>query len=232
MDIFWRLVLAHFLTDFTLQTNAMAAWKRKSVWGGAAHSLVFLVTGSILCFHSLGDTWTIFLNCLALPGWAALALLTLSHFLEDEWRVKCIKVRKTADSFGFFLWDQAIHLLLIFVFTPCLAPQPPEKWAMLAILFVLTTHFTTIFVYYIDKDFFGYTRLLIQEKYYAMAERLVTGLAVLLPGWWSVAFVVVWLTRVVVRRSSRKYDFSWFSIIAGNTLALLFGLIARLVYYR
>ena len=44
MAIFWRLILAHFLADFTFQTNAVASWKRQSVWGMAVHVLTLTAT--------------------------------------------------------------------------------------------------------------------------------------------------------------------------------------------
>ena len=37
MEIFWRLVLGHLIGDFTLQTNYIAAWKRRSVLGMVVH---------------------------------------------------------------------------------------------------------------------------------------------------------------------------------------------------
>jgi hypothetical protein len=231
MQIFWRLVLAHFLADFTLQTSFIVNWKRKNSWGGLVHSAIFLVCSLLFCLPLLSEPWPMPGNLFVLPGWLALLILSALHFVVDAWRVWAIKKRKMPDSFLFFLSDQFIHLLLIFLFSPYRTPFVSEKWVYLTILLVLVTDFSTIFLYFLEKDLFGYTRLLMQQKFYAMAERLVTALALLLPGWWALAFLVVWLTRLSVNRTHDKYDFSWFNILAGNALAVLFGIIGRYIYY-
>jgi hypothetical protein len=45
MKIFFRLVLAHLLTDFVLQTNFIANWKKRSFYGVLAHSFTFFILG-------------------------------------------------------------------------------------------------------------------------------------------------------------------------------------------
>ena len=55
MDIFWRLVLAHLLADFTFQTDFIAKWKRESIFGGLIHSFIFFVCASLLCFARLHE---------------------------------------------------------------------------------------------------------------------------------------------------------------------------------
>ena len=81
MIIFWRLVLAHFLTDFTFQTNKIAEWKRKSIYGVLFHSFVFLLFSSILTWKYLGEVWW------KLPGTISIVLLALIHSAEDYYRV-------------------------------------------------------------------------------------------------------------------------------------------------
>ena len=44
MVIFWRLLLAHLLADFTLQLDIVNRLKRKSAWGMQLHCLTHLVT--------------------------------------------------------------------------------------------------------------------------------------------------------------------------------------------
>ena len=168
MQIFWRLILAHLLTDFTLQTNFIAGWKRKNLWGGMAHSLVFFVCSWVLCYGRLTDVWVTFGNNVVIQGWTAITLLTILHFLEDEWRVWTIQRLNSPDNIWFFLWDQFIHFVLIFVFFPVQNGFNPEKGILLAILFILTTHYATIFIYYMEKDFFGHAELITEKKYYSM----------------------------------------------------------------
>lgn len=231
MQVLWRLVLAHFLTDFTFQTNFVANWKREKLWGALFHSGLFFVCGAALCFNNLGEVWFSVKNIIVLKGWVTLAILTLLHFIEDEWRVWTIKKMKSPDILPFFLWDQFIHLMFIFVFAPKEDGLVSEKWVLLAILLILVTHFTTIMIYYIEKDIFGKTKVLTQEKYYSMSERVVTGMILLLPGWWALGVLVFWLARAVINRVKGNFEFSWTNIIVGNLLAIVFGFCARLIYY-
>ncbi|MBN1823880.1 MAG: DUF3307 domain-containing protein [Endomicrobiales bacterium] len=232
MQILWRLVLAHFLADFTLQTNFIADWKRRNVLGGFTHSFIFFVCGVALCFNYLGDTWLNIGNIVALNGWVSLSILTFLHFLEDEWRGWTIKKLNTPDNFFFFIWDQFIHLLLIFVFFPNQIGIYPEKWVLFAILFILATHFTSVFVYFLEKDLFGDSKVLVVEKYYSMAERLATAFCLLLPGAWGFSFLGVWLLMVFVYRYLRVKEYSLLNIVVGNLMAVLFGFAARVIYYK
>lgn len=232
MEIFWRLVLAHLLADFTFQTDFIAGWKRKNILGGLAHSLIFLVCSGILCYGYLNDVWISIGNQIFVSGWIALLLLTVFHFLEDEWRIWTIEKLNSSDSIVFFLWDQFIHLVLIFVFIPREAGGFfPVKWISLAIIFVLTTHFTSVFTYYFEKDILGHAKLLAKEKYQSMLERIVTILTLLLPGPAAFAVLILWLARVFVYHSKHDHEFSWIDVIIGNLMAALFGIIARNVYY-
>lgn len=231
--IFWRLILAHLLIDFTLQTNFIAEWKKRNVWGALLHAMLFLVVGTALCWGYLTDIWVMAANnTIIIQGWMALVLLTILHFMEDEWRVWTIQKLNSKDSFAFFIWDQVIHIVLIFVFFPVQFGIHPESWVLLAIIFVLTTHFTTIFIYYLEKDIFGQTQVLVHNKYFSIIERLATALALLLPGWWGLSFLVIWAVRYMLTIFRVKPDgFSWTNILVGNAMAAIFGFLARLVYY-
>jgi len=231
--ILWRLILAHLLIDFTFQTNFIAEWKKRNVWGAALHSALFLAVGSILCWGYLTDIWMIVGGQFIIQGWMAILLLTMLHFFEDEWRVWTIQKLNSPDTFVFFIWDQVIHIVMILVFFPAqFGIKTDETWVILAILFILTTHFTTIVIYYIEKDRFGHTEVLTHGKYYFMAERLLVAVCILLPGAWALSFLGIWLIRLAITRIWKKLLVtSWTNIMVGNALAIVFGILARLVYY-
>ena len=107
----------------------------------------------------------------------------------------------------------------------------PENWVLLAILFVIVTHFTTITIYFIEKDFFGGDFPEADEKYISMAERLIVTACFLLPGFWWTGLVAVWIGWVLVNKFRKTYDFSWVSIIVGNSTALVCGILARSLFY-
>src|SRR4051812_43217922 len=116
MIIFWRLVLAHILGDFTLQFNAIAHWKRHSKWGMAVHVLTHPIVSGALTWPFLGRVW-IETRWLHLPGWLCVLLIGFFHYLEDEWRVWSIQKTGAPDSTVFFFWDQAVHLAVILAFS-------------------------------------------------------------------------------------------------------------------
>jgi hypothetical protein len=234
MEIFWRLLFGHLLADFTLQTNFINRWKRRSTWGMLAHCSVHPLCYAALAFHSLGRDW-IALGSLQLKGWACILILFAAHYLEDEWRVTTIFRYKTPDNTLYFLWDQVIHAALIFAVSPLSLGSGellvPEKWPVLGCLAVLLTHMTTVATYFLEKDFYGGEYPGFDEKYLGMAERTVLGLSFLLPqnGWLLVA--PAWLAGMGVLRSRRLLDLSWFSFGFGAVVSVVCGVFARAVYY-
>ena len=107
----------------------------------------------------------------------------------------------------------------------------PEPWVFIAILFVIVTHFTTITIYFIEKDFFGAHFPATDEKYISMAERLIVTGCFLLTGNWWIVLVAVWLGWILLNKRRKIYDFSWTSIILGNLTAVLCGILSRKFFY-
>src|SRR5258708_13254069 len=83
MIIFWRLVLAHFIADFTFQTNHIANWKRQSKWGMIVHVITHPITSYALTWPYLSMPWER-TRCVHLHGWICVAFLALFHGLQDE----------------------------------------------------------------------------------------------------------------------------------------------------
>ncbi|MBI4387005.1 MAG: DUF3307 domain-containing protein [Elusimicrobia bacterium] len=235
MIIFWRLLFGHFLADFTFQTNFINAWKRRSLKGllvhCGMHPLFYLVlTWPYLDWHWVNTPW------LRLSGWSCILIIFVLHFLEDFWRIHTIEHYRTPDNTIYLLWDQVIHFACLFVFLPIgLSDMSdgwvPEKWPVVGILAIGVTHFATVFIYFLEKDFFGGSYPGTDEKYLAILMRLVWGLCFLLPGsWWSVP-VLLWGLNLIYLKRRRIIDFSWFSINLGGVLCVVFGWLARLVWY-
>ncbi len=233
MGIFWKLLLGHLLADFTFQTNFINRWKRSSLWGMLVHCAIHPVCYALLAYGALSEPW-IRLGALALPGWACILLLFVVHFIEDEWRVLTIFHYKTPDNFLYFVWDQVIHWALIFAVAPIRMEGAasflmPQKWPVLMCLLVLATHFSAVAGYFLEKDIYGRSFPIFDEKYLGMAERLVLGLCFLLPqnGWMIAA--PVWLAGMLLLR--RLLDFSWFSFGCSAVMGVACGVLARGVYY-
>ena len=120
MEIFWRLVFGHLIADFTLQTNFIAKWKRKNIWGVVVHSLIHPLIYTLLLMHYLSAVW-MQIGRVSLHGYTCLLIIFTLHFIEDEWRVLSVQKKSTADNTFFYVWDQSIHYLTLFIFSPALA---------------------------------------------------------------------------------------------------------------
>jgi hypothetical protein len=225
MIVFWRLVLAHIIADFTLQTNYIADWKRVSRWGMTVHVLTHPLCAAILTWPFLWQPW-FQTRWFHLDGWLCVPLLTFFHWLEDEWRVYAIRATGSPDSTGFFLWDQVVHLTLILALSPTLPGMPGEKTVQLLLCAVLLAHFTSVLIYFLERDLWGVSHVLEQKKYQYMGERFLGAALFLLPGVWFL-LVVGWLGWVVSLYYRRTQERTWVHLVVGNCAVVLLGLIAR-----
>ncbi|MBI4370742.1 MAG: DUF3307 domain-containing protein [Elusimicrobia bacterium] len=237
MEILWRLLFGHLLADFTFQTDFINRWKRRSFWGVLVHSLMHPAFYLVLCRPFLGDIWVAG-PWLRLNGWECLAIVFATHLLEDWWRVHAIRAYGMPDNTLFFLWDQVIHYAVIFAVVPMAAADAastgffPEKWPVLGCLFILTTHACTVLVYFLEKDLHGAEFPGFDEKYLAMAERLVLALCLLFPSpAGAAALAAVWLIVMLFLRRGGLFDLTAFAFYLGSGLSLLCGLAARALYY-
>jgi hypothetical protein len=238
MEIFWRLVLAHFIADFTLQTNRIASWKRESRWGMFAHILTHpLVTlavvvlprsfvdgspwnGSWLTLHWVATPW------FSLPGWVCISLIAIFHWLEDEWRVWSIQKTGSPDSTGFFLWDQVVHLTIILAVSPAIPGMTISPWVLPVLCAVLLAHFVSVLIYFIENDLWGASEALGAAKYRFIGERFVGAGLFLLPGAWFLLAGgwIGWVAYLQLRKSQER---TWVHLVIGNASVVLLGLLAR-----
>lgn len=225
MEIFTRLLFGHLLADFTFQTNFIADWKRHSFKGLLVHVGIHPVCYVLLTWPFLNQSWVHYGN-LALNGWACISIATFVHFLEDWFRVRQI-AQGWNDNTLFYLWDQAIHILVLWLLSPGTSQSIESTWPLLGTLFVLVTHCATVTIWFIEKDIYGRPYPETEEKYISILQRLVVWLAFFLPyPWWLVVLGIILFTfgrHVWMRR----VDFSWASVFMGNVIAIGCGLIGR-----
>lgn len=239
MLIFWRLVFGHFLADFTLQSNRVNELKRDSHAGMLIHCLTHPLCYILLTFPYLSDVW---IRILGVPihGWTAITLITLIHYAEDVWRVHNIKRVGLPDNTLYLIWDQVIHLSAIFVFFGTDAGQEdwhtliPEAWPVLGTLAVLSTHFSVVFIYFIEKDWQHKSYPHDWEKHVAIAERGLAFLTLALISdlrWaWLGALTALLAPRILAMRINRSIErppsVAW---ALGGLIALGSGFLGRLL---
>jgi hypothetical protein len=225
MEIFWRLVLAHFIADFTFQTNKVATWKRESRVGMLIHVLTHPAVTYALTWPFLSMNW-VQTPWIHLNGWICVALLALLHWLEDEWRVWSIKETGSPDSTGFFLWDQVVHLVMILAVSPTLMDAPVDAWLPPVLCAVLLAHFISVLVFFLENDLWGTSNVLGDRKYLYMGERLIGASLFLLPGpLFLLAFG--WLGWMAYLHYYKSHERTWIHLIVGNMSVVLLGLLAR-----
>ncbi|MEK7786745.1 MAG: DUF3307 domain-containing protein [Chloroflexota bacterium] len=238
MEIFWRLMFGHLLSDFTFQTNFINRWKRTSFAGLLVHCVMHPLFYIALVWPYLDAYWVenVFFR---LNGWTCIAIIFLTHLLEDWWRIYTINKYGMPDNTFFFTWDQVIHFTVIFAVAPLSMASAaygagffPEKWSVLGCLFVLATHTCTVVIYFLEKDLQGADYPSNDEKYLAMAERLILALCFLFPGVAGAAgLATAWLCVMFFLRRKRLFDLTTFTFYMGAILAVACGLAARAIYY-
>jgi hypothetical protein len=96
--ILLKLICAHIICDFLLQTkktvnNKRSNNKRKKIYSLAIHSLIHAIVSYVIVAQ-----WS---------GWYIPIILFITHFLIDWWK----SLKK--DSISYFILDQCLHLLVI-----------------------------------------------------------------------------------------------------------------------
>lgn len=229
MLILSLLLLGHFIADFTLQTNKVAQWKRVSQWGMAVHVLCHPLAYVALLWPYLGMSWMT-VGTRSLSGWACVGLISLLHWIEDEWRVWAIR-RGARDSTAFLFWDQAVHVAVIWAFAPHWPDLRPTFWVMPAIVIVLLAHFTSVLIYFVEHDLGIASTVLSQRKYLLMAERLLgAGLFVLPAPFYLAGFA--WVGGIVARHISGDAPRSRAHLAIGLGSTILAGFSLRFLLPR
>ncbi len=106
MFLFYRLLLAHIIADFPLQTNQIFKVKTNTEWGVLIHTLIVLIFSILFTFPYLENPKVIII----------LLIIFLSHTVIDKLKLEHSKKTKN-QSIRILLLDQALHITIIAVLT-------------------------------------------------------------------------------------------------------------------
>jgi len=106
MHLFYRLLLAHIIADFPLQTNIVFNLKAYKKWGVMLHSSIVLLLSLILSIEYLVQIKVVII----------IITIFITHTIIDKFKIKITKKYKNHDLF-FFIIDQLLHILIIFILT-------------------------------------------------------------------------------------------------------------------
>jgi hypothetical protein len=99
MALFWRLLLAHLVADFPLQTDAVFSVKKEKGWGVLLHGTLFGLVAVLLARPFLRSG----------AVWGGLLILWLLHMVIDKAKLILIG-RGREDHLAYFLLDQLLHI--------------------------------------------------------------------------------------------------------------------------
>lgn len=104
MFLFYRLLLAHIIADFPMQTNQIFKVKANTEWGVLIHTLIVLIFSIFFAFPYLEDPKVIII----------LLVIFLSHTVIDKLKMEYSKKTKN-QGIRILLLDQALHVAIIAV---------------------------------------------------------------------------------------------------------------------
>ncbi|MEN3013847.1 MAG: DUF3307 domain-containing protein [Endomicrobiia bacterium] len=226
MKIFFRLLLAHLLTDFTLQTNFIAKWKRKNFTGVIVHSFIFFILGLILTWEDINKIW--FDYPFQLSGFVCLIILFILHIIEDEYRAYTVRNYHIQDNLLFFIWDQFIHITFLYIFSPY-RELSFEKWVIILCILIVGTHVLSVILFYFDtlfcKEEIAYKNF--QNKYIYIFLRLLIILTFLLPNYLIfISFLFIPVNFFIYRRLKKLSLVSfWINLIMPYFLGFIIYII-------
>ncbi len=106
MFLFYRLLLAHIIADFPMQTSQIFKVKTNTEWGILIHTLIVLIFSILFTFPYLEDPKVIII----------IIIIFLSHTVIDKLKMEYSKKTKN-QSIRILLLDQALHIAIIAVLT-------------------------------------------------------------------------------------------------------------------
>ena len=232
MTLFWRMVLAHLLADFTLQFSFVAKWKREKWFGMPLHCLTHFFTLIVLTWPFLGQNWAF-----GIKGWVACAIITIIHYVIDIARVFAIRHLRLRDGLALLALDQILHYAVLFMFYAPVSVLPGQeiiasKWFIIFSLFVLASHASSVLIYYFDKEIDSKIVFpSLGEQYFLIAERIVLMLFFFLPGIFWMPFAFLWSVQLIMIKTYRVIDISMTGAIISFIVPIVCGTAGRIAFY-
>ncbi len=242
MNLFWLLLLAHFIADFPLQSDKIFALKSKYKWGVLPHIFISFITNLIVAFPYLG-----FRNF-----WFAVFFLVGVHFLLD-WSKILLTQKFLKDSLFVFILDQLFHISFIWLICYYLfdIPSPDIKNKFVTEFYlnkkVILTFSGLIFSIFGGGVIIHYIRKIVHrqkpdesekevlfpdvsKRRIGYLERLFSTSGVILGGWFFVLVPLAFVPRLMVRGKIDGAEFLMINLVSGIFISIGTGLFVHLVW--
>jgi len=221
MFLFLRLILAHFIGDFVLQSDEVYEVKKEGLRGVCAHSAIVFLSFVVFSLPYLQYPAT----------WLIIALAGITHIIQDEVKLRYVTIKKL--SFPAFVLDQILHVGMLSPILLCgFAYGEPQGTSRLievyrntSLIIFITGYIASMFMgAYLWESFkVSYFRSPEPLKSFGikhgMFERLIITTSFL-----KFPYLVFLLVPVLFRLLAKKVSFSWgflFNLIYAGAIGIL-----------
>jgi len=235
MIVFWRLVLAGLLTDYTFQPLKFYHWKMQRPAGKIVHLTLLFVLSLLLAWPYLNMVWFTLLG-VQFKGVVTLVILTALHFLLDFIFEKDVTHKGSMPLVLKVTAHQALSFLAIFVMAPVVDLHVtkniyPEKAVIVLVFLILVMDFARRVINTYECDFCGVPIDSKDESLMTTMQRIIFYLICLIPGPVFIILCPAWFAVSFYAAKQRILDLSNFSLYFGSAFAVACGIFVRIVLY-
>lgn len=198
-----RLILAHAIADFPLQTNTIYNYKEKSKKGILLHVLIHFLTSYVLLFNMFN---------LKLLG--IVSLIAIIHFFQDWFKLYLQKKHEIFNRTFAFIFDQVLHIIVVFIsyyyiskmlfgFIPhnFFPVSYSDKIGLLLSLSILASFGGCVAIYFIDKSILK-RNITYKKEYSGLLERMLIPIIIYLK------MNIIYLLLLIVIRALYYYIYN------------------------
>ena len=226
MFLFWRLLLAHLVSDFPLQTGWIFREKTTHSWGVVYHGSLTGILGFAVLWPYLRFPRT----------WVVLLVLWLFHILLDKGKI-ALSSRAVRARWLVFVGDQVVHVVAILVASflidgRILGAEVPlygsDRFFQLACAYLVATYFVLFLVSSIKARQPGRNLVLPRPslRLIEFGERIAITTLAMIGGLWYIAIPFCLLPRVFLKRFTPD-EISYWELPLGLVLSVAVGVLFR-----
>lgn len=226
MFLFWRLLLAHLVSDFPLQTGWIFREKTTHRWGVAYHGSLAGILGFAVLWPYLRFPRT----------WIVLLVLWLFHILFDKGKI-ALNTRAVRARWLVFVGDQVFHVASIWAASllidgRILGARVPlygsDRFFQLACTYLVTTYFALFLVSSIKASQPGKSLVLPRPslRLIEFGERIAITTLAMIGGLLYIAIPFCLLPRAFLKRYTPG-EISYWELPLSLILAVAVGVLFR-----
>jgi len=227
MFLFWRLLLAHLVSDFPLQTGWIFREKTAHSWGVVYHGSLAGILGFAVLWPYLRFPRT----------WIVLLVLWLFHILLDKGKI-ALSSRAVRARWLVFVGDQVVHVGSVLAASflidgRILGAEVPlygsDKFFQLACAYLLATYFVLLLISSIKAGQLGRSLVLPRPslRLIEFGERIAITTLAMIGGLLYIGIPFCLLPRIFLKRFTPG-EISYWELPLGLVLSVAVGVLFRI----